>query len=51
MFRVNDILDSQKGDQGGGPKMAKFQYGVKHGHLQEGGPKSQNSIWGKTGNL
>ena len=29
MFRVDDILEGQKGDQGGGPKMAKIQYGVK----------------------
>ena len=29
MFRVNDILDGQKGDQGGGPKMAKILGGVK----------------------
>ena len=28
-FRVDDILESQKGDQGGGPKLAKIQYGVK----------------------
>ena len=27
--RVTDILDGQKGDRGGGPKMAKIQYGVK----------------------
>ena len=29
MFRVDDILEGQKGDQGGGPKLAKIQYGVK----------------------
>ena len=29
LVRVNDILDGQKGDQGGCPKMAKIQYGVK----------------------
>ena len=29
MFRVDDILEGQKGDQGGGPKKAKIQYGVK----------------------
>ena len=29
VFLVNDILEGQKGDQGGGPKMAKIQYGVK----------------------
>ena len=29
MFKVNDIMEGQKGDQGGGPKMAKIQYGVK----------------------
>ena len=29
MFKLNDFLESQKGDQGGGPKMAKIQYGVK----------------------
>ena len=33
VFKVNDIWEGQKGDQGGGPKMAKIQYGVKHGHL------------------
>ena len=27
-FGVNDILDDQKGDEGGGPK-AKIQHGVK----------------------
>ena len=27
--RVTDILEGQKGDQGGGPKMAKIQYGLK----------------------
>ena len=26
-FRVDDILEGQKGDQGGGAKMAKIQYG------------------------
>ena len=29
MFRVGDILEGQKGDQGVGPKLAKIQYGVK----------------------
>ena len=29
MFEVNDILEGQKGDQAGGPKMAKIQHGVK----------------------
>ena len=29
MFRVNDIVEGQKGDQGGGPKMAKIQLEVK----------------------
>ena len=29
VFKVNDILEGQKGDKGGGPKMAKIQYGVK----------------------
>ena len=29
MFRVDDILEGQKGDQGGGPKLAKIQCGVK----------------------
>ena len=29
MFGVNDILEGQKGDQGGGPKMAIIQNGVK----------------------
>ena len=33
VFRVVDIFEGQKGDQGGGPKMAKIQHGVKHGHL------------------
>ena len=27
-LRVDDILEGQKGDQGGGPTMAKTQYGV-----------------------
>ena len=45
-FRVNDILDGQKGDQGGGPKMAKIQYGGKTGHLQEGGPKMAKILGG-----
>ena len=29
VFRVDDILEGQKGDQGGSPKMAKIQHGVK----------------------
>ena len=29
VFQVGDILEGQKGDQGGGPKMAKIQYGAK----------------------
>ena len=29
VFKVNDIWERQKGDQGGGPKMAEIQYGVK----------------------
>ena len=33
VFRVDDILEGQKGDQGGAPKLAKIQYGIKHGHL------------------
>ena len=37
-FGVFDILDGQKGDQGGGQKMAKNLGGVT-GHFQEGGPK------------
>ena len=28
-LRVNDFLEGQKGDQGGGPNMAKLQYVVK----------------------
>ena len=27
MFRVDDILEGQKRDLGGGPKLAKIQYG------------------------
>ena len=33
VFRVDDILEGQKGDQGGGPKLAKIQFGVKYGYL------------------
>ena len=33
MFKVNDILEGQKADQGGGQKMAKIQYGVKFQHF------------------
>ena len=29
VFRYDDILEGQKGDPGGGPKLAKIQYGVK----------------------
>ena len=29
VFRVDDILEGQKGEQGGGPKSAKIQYGAK----------------------
>ena len=29
VFRVIDIFEGQKGDQRGGPKMAKIQHGVK----------------------
>ena len=32
-FRVNDIVEGQKGGQVGAPKKAKIQHGVKHGHL------------------
>ena len=28
VFKVNDIWEGQKGDQGGGPKMAKILGGV-----------------------
>ena len=27
VFKLNDILEGEKGDQGGGPKKAKIQYG------------------------
>ena len=33
MFKVNDILEGQEGDQGGGPKMAKILGGVKFQHV------------------
>ena len=33
MFRVIDIFEGQKGDQGGGPKMAKILGGVKFQHF------------------
>ena len=29
VFMCHDISENQKGDQGGGPKMAKNEYGVK----------------------
>ena len=29
VLRVDDILEDQKGDQGGGPKKTKIQYGVE----------------------
>ena len=31
--RVDDILEGQKGDQGGGPKMAKILGGAKFQHF------------------
>ena len=31
MLRVDDILEGQEGDPGGGPKKAKIQYGVLPG--------------------
>ena len=47
VIRVNDILDGQKGDQGGGSKMAKIQYGQNRTSLR-GRPKNgQNFGWGK----
>ena len=33
VFWVNDILEGQKGDQGGGPKKANIFGGVKFRHL------------------
>ena len=33
VFRVDDILEGQKGDHGGGPKMAKILGGVKFQHV------------------
>ena len=32
-FRVDDIWQGQRGDRGGGPKMAKFSGGVKFQHF------------------
>ena len=29
VFKVRDILEGQQGDQGGSPKMAKIQHGVR----------------------
>ena len=29
VFKVKDILECRRGEPGGGPKMAKIQYGVK----------------------
>ena len=49
MFRVIDIFEGQKGDQGGSPKMAKIQHGVKRDIFKRA--KGQNSIWGKTRHL
>ena len=34
VFEVNDILEGQKGDQGGGPQNGKNSIWGKTGHLQ-----------------
>ena len=39
VFTCREISKDQKGDQGGGQKMAKISGGVKPGHLLEGGQK------------
>ena len=44
MFRVDDIFEGQKGDQGGDPKMAKIQYGVKLDTFQRTAQK-QSKFW------
>ena len=52
VFRVDDILEGQKGDQGGGPKLAKIQYGVKPDIFKRAAPKKgQNFRWGKISTL
>ena len=52
MFKANDIWEGQKGDQRGGPKMAKNSMWVKTGHLSESGPKmAKNFGWGKFFNI
>ena len=51
VLRVDDILEGQKGDQGGGPKLAKFQFGVKPDISKRAAQKRQNFRWGKTGHL
>ena len=40
VFRVDDILEGQKGDQEGGPKLSKIQYGVKPDIFKITGPPS-----------
>ena len=46
VFRSTIFGEDQKGDQGGGPKMAKISGGVKPGYLQEGGPKMAKIEYG-----
>ena len=50
MFRVftcHDISENQKGDQGGGPKMAKISGGVKPDIIKRRPKNGQNFGWGK----
>ena len=42
MFRVDDILEGQKGDQGGCPKLAKIQFGVKPDIFKRAAQKRPN---------
>ena len=42
VFRVDDILEGQKGAQGRWPKMAKFQYGVKPDIFKRAAQKKPN---------
>ena len=45
VFKVNDILEGQKGDQGRSPKMESSIW-RKTGHLQEGGQKMAKILGG-----
>ena len=47
MFTCHEISEDQKGDQGGGPKMAKISGGVKPDIFKRAAQKWPNFGWGE----